>query len=219
MIQKNDLIAYAESFLSFLITDEVFRKNHVKEIVLFGSVARGDFDENSDIDLFINIFDANDEKIVEMAVERNLSVFHKSNVFESWKLRNIKNEIKCHVGTLEEWELRRSVVSEGILLYGSYTGVPEKMRAYVLFTFEPIKGVARRNRVIRTLFGRQERGEYKEGLVGKFKGKILTKTSFVVPISASQDVLNTLKAEKVDYFIFDIWTDRRFSSPETIRPD
>ena len=48
------LIAYALDFSSFLI-QKIREKEKIKNIILFGSVARDEASEESDVDLFIDI--------------------------------------------------------------------------------------------------------------------------------------------------------------------
>jgi len=49
-----NLISYSIDFVSFLIQKTKSREK-IKNIILFGSVARGEADRESDIDLFIDI--------------------------------------------------------------------------------------------------------------------------------------------------------------------
>ena len=59
-INKSDLISYASNFVSFLLKYEI--SNEINKIILFGSVATGSFDKESDIDLFIDIKEKNKNK-------------------------------------------------------------------------------------------------------------------------------------------------------------
>ncbi len=59
-MNQDTLIAYALDFSSFLI-DTAKVTDKIKRIMLFGSVARGDFTKESDIDLFIDT----DEESIE----------------------------------------------------------------------------------------------------------------------------------------------------------
>ena len=52
-MENYKLISYAVDFVSFLIQSLDSDVNTIKNIYLFGSVARGDADKNSDIDLFV----------------------------------------------------------------------------------------------------------------------------------------------------------------------
>ncbi len=55
MLEKNELIAYASDFVSYLLSK--FKEGEINRVILHGSIARGDFDEESDIDLFIDVKD------------------------------------------------------------------------------------------------------------------------------------------------------------------
>ena len=61
-MRKDDLISYTQDFISLLFQN--LDSGLIRSIVLFGSVSRGDFDKESDIDLFIDLFDESKEKIV-----------------------------------------------------------------------------------------------------------------------------------------------------------
>ncbi len=56
---------------------------------------------------------------VKKSVEIELNRFYKSKIAETWILKGIKNRINIHVGLLEEWKLKRSLISDGICLYGN----------------------------------------------------------------------------------------------------
>ena len=201
-MKNKKLISYALSFVSFVLP-----KVDVEEVILFGSVARGEVVKKSDVDLFFNVDEKKAGKLKEI-VEGELSRFYKSKVFEMWRLRGIDNQINFEVGNLDKWKLKRSVISEGIVLFGKYRGVPEGKEGYVHFNVKPIKDIARRNRIIRILFGRGEKGYSSKGLLEDISGKKLSPSSFVVPIGKVDRVLDVLKKEKIDYTFFEFWTDR-----------
>ena len=195
-----DLIAYAFAFVSF-----VLNKINVREIILFGSVARNEAGKDSDIDLF---FDAEKN---EMEIERTLKLemekFYKSKIAEIWKLRGIENKISLNVGKLKDWKLKRSIISEGITLYGKYKELPENIRKFTLFNLEPIKVIKKRNKVIRSLFGRKEKDYSRKGILEEFGGKKLSPTSFVIPAENSDKIIKILGKEKVSYRFFEVWSD------------
>jgi len=66
-MKKNDIISYTQDFISLLFQN--LDSKLVRSIVLFGSASRGDFDQESDIDLFIDLFDESKKKSVEKKVE------------------------------------------------------------------------------------------------------------------------------------------------------
>ena len=131
-MEKNKLISYAMEFSSFLV-----RNCEVDKIVLYGSVARGDFGEGSDIDLFVEADGKNERKI-----HRLIQDFYKTEVARNSKLKGIENNISVIVGRLgsKEWkDLNRAILNSGIVLYGKYKSNVEKSDSYSLFVFENIK--------------------------------------------------------------------------------
>lgn len=200
---KSDLIGYASSFVSFILP----KFEGIKEIILFGSVVRGEADERSDIDLFFDIINEKDEEKIKKQVKKELVKFSKSKVAETWFLKGIKNPINVNVGVLEKWKLKRSIISEGIVLYGRYKEVPGKLKSYVFFYIEPIKNIAKRNRVIRELFGRKEKNYSKKGILEEVRGKKISASSFVVKKEDSGKILEFLGKEKINYKFFEFWTD------------
>ena len=210
MLRLNELIliSYAESFVSFLLKNRELRKYPIKEIILFGSVARGDFDKTSDIDIFIDVENKKDVENLNNLIKKILIKFYKSQFCSIFALEGIRNEIRVKVGILDEWKLKRSIVSEGITFYGKYKYVPKKIRQYSLVTFSPIKDVTKRNRVIRQLIGRKEKNYKKEGLLEKFNGKQLSQRVIMIPTQYLSNLLGLFAKEKIDYQIYEIWSEK-----------
>jgi len=73
MLKSKDLIAYASSFVSFILS-----KIKAKEIILFGSAARGEAGKESDIDLFVNV--ENNEKEIKKTINKEINKFYKSKI-------------------------------------------------------------------------------------------------------------------------------------------
>ncbi len=205
-LNKLAFIGYAESFASFLLPE--LKDLSVKDIILFGSTARGDYDKSSDIDIFIDLEKEEDAPKVEKIVNSNLKKFYKSRIFEVWGLKGIKSSISVKTGMLEKWGLKRSIISDGIILYGRYRQQPKGMKHYSLFVFEPIKNVTKRNRIIRQLFGRREKGYVREGIIKAINALPLSQRVLAVPIEQSNRVIELFSKERVDYKIFELWTDQ-----------
>jgi len=203
-LKYKELVAYALSFVTFALP-----KINVDEIILFGSVARGEADEKSDIDLFFNI-EKEDKKIKEK-IKLELERFYKSKLAELWLLKGIKNPIKVEVGNLNKWKLKRSIISGGIVLYGKYQGIPEGKKGFVFFNLKPIKNIAKRNKIIRKLFGRKEKGYDAKGILETLGGKKLSATCFLVPIEKTKEILQILNSEKIDFTFFELWSDEVLS--------
>lgn len=199
-LKSKELIAYASAFVSFILP-----KIHVKEIILFGSVSRGEVGEESDIDLFFNV--DKDENETEKIIKDELKKFYNSRIAEVWNLKGMRNEISVHVGKLEEWKLKRSIISEGISLYGKYKETPKGMKGFILFQIEPIRDIAKRNKIIRMLFGRKEKNYNFEGILKDFGGKKLSASSFIILKEYADKVINIFNKEKIRYRFFEFWSD------------
>lgn len=203
-LNKIELIAYTSSFVSFILKD---LNNLVKEIILFGSVARGEFDKKSDIDLFFNV-NKEDIKKVENIVKKSLIKFYKSKFYETWKLKGITKNISIKVGVLDKWKLKRSILSDGIILYGKYKEFPKKVKHYMLIVHKPIKNITKRNRFIRKLIGRKEKNYSTKGFLEDIKGKIISSRVILTPVENLKETLDIFNKEKIDYKIFEIWSDQ-----------
>lgn len=201
-ISKYNLIAYSMSFISFIFP----KTEEIEEIILFGSVARGEADINSDIDLFFNT-KKNEEKIKKV-VKEELNKFYNSKIYEIWNQKGIKNQISIKVGNLDEWELKRSIISDGIILYSRYKESPKDIKLFVQFNLNPIKNIAKRNKIIRKIFGRKEKNHFSNGILENLNGKKLSPASFIVPKENSQKIIEILGKEKINYKLFEIWADQ-----------
>src|SRR3989338_5918632 len=200
-LNYKELIAYASAFVSFVLP-----KIDVDEIIFLGSVAREEAVKESDIDLFFNV-KTNEEK-TKSIIDDELKKFYKSKIHELWELKGIKNAIRAEIGNLDTWKLKRSIISEGILLYGQYKEIPQKTRGFIHFSMTPIKNITKRNKVIRELFGRIEKTYSKEGIVKEMGGKKLSPTSFLVPKEKANEIIKFLSSEKINFSFFEFWTDQ-----------
>src|SRR3989344_5155509 len=116
------------------IKNMINKVNGINRIILHGSVARGDYVEDSDVDLFVDA-----KKNIEKEVNKALENYPKTKKFQEWKFKGIENEISIIIGNLEsrEWrDLKRSMMNTGIILFGKYKPEVEKVNHYVIFSFE-----------------------------------------------------------------------------------
>ena len=126
-MERNELVSYAMSFAAFLIRGRDISEN-ISKIILFGSVARGDFDKESDIDIFV------ETKLQEKIIQKQLGLFNESKIMESYRLSGVQNEIVLKVGALDKWKgLKESIAEDGIALYGKYEEMPKELRHFTLF--------------------------------------------------------------------------------------
>ena len=148
-----------------------------------------------------------DEDKIKEIIKSELEKFYKSRIHETFKLKGISNTIKFEAGNLDNWKLKRSIISDGIVLYGRYKEVPKDKRGFVHFYLNPVKDIAKRNKIIRELFGREEKIYIKKGMIETLGGKKLSPSSFIVPIEKANEIFIFLNKEKAKYNLFEFWTD------------
>ncbi len=127
---------YIYDFIS-LVLGESETTGKIKRIVLFGSVARGDADERSDIDIFIDVWSKNSTKTVEQHVSEAEKRFYVISE-KRWSLLGIKLPIKCIVGSLDDprWKsLRSEIISSGITLFGKFEEIGEGWQHYAMINY------------------------------------------------------------------------------------
>jgi len=205
MAEKNELIAYALDFVSYLLPKE----KEIDRVILHGSIARGDFDDESDIDLFIDA-DKKNEKNINKIVDN----YYKTKRFKEWELKGISNTISVIAGRLdsEEWkDLKRSIINTGIILYGKYKAEPEKINQYTLFSFENIKPDKKRVLVFRKLFGFKVGKKEYPGLIEKIRAVKVGKGSILVPIEYTNELKQYFQKKKISFRLYDLWSDTNFS--------
>ena len=176
---KSELLAYAVDFTSFLL-QKTNQKEKIKNIILFGSVARGEAEKESDVDLFIDII--KEDKKLEKQFQKIVEEFYSSAKYTSyWQLLDINNEIKLTIGELEKWEeLQPSINANGILLYGKFIQEIKKGTHKTFFIWENVKPNAKRVLFNKQLFGHNVGGKFYEGLLQKYQGQRLGKGCILV---------------------------------------
>jgi len=189
------LISYAEDFVSFLIESIDFSR--VRSIILFGSVSREEANEESDIDLFIDLV-KEDKKIVNQ-IQNVKEKFYSSVKFkEYWQLRGINNEFVLKVGDITKWkELGNSLVSNGLVLYGKYFDVPEG-KNLTLFVWENISPESKRIMCSKKLFGYVQNEKRYGGLIEKYSGVRLGKGIIIIPTESSNLFVKFFRENKIN---------------------
>lgn len=200
MPQENELIAYAMDFASYLIS----KVKGINKIILHGSIARGDFDENSDVDLFI------DSSLEEKKILSVLESYYKTKKFKEWQLKGVKNEFSVIVGKVDgkEWrDLKRAIINTGIILYGKYKSDVEKINSYVLFSFENIKPDKKRVAIFRKIFGFTIGKKRYPGLAEKINAIKVGKGALLVKTENVNELKKYFQSKKVSPKLYDLWGD------------
>lgn len=190
--QWRKLLSYASAFSSFAIGHSVIGK--IRNIILFGSAARGEAGEDSDIDIFF------DGSLSQKEVDRLVIQFSKTDASKKWNLLGVSNELKPIAGNLDKWaDLKQSIISDGIVLYGKYREMPENAKAMVLFSWEEIKPNSNRVLFNKRMFGFNHYGKRYEGLLVQLNGKKIGKGAVIVPDEKHKEILDLFRKHDVKW--------------------
>lgn len=193
--------AYASYYSSFLLT-QILPQSVISTIILFGSAAKGDASKGSDIDLFIEV--ERKSKSLEKKIMQITEAFYKSREALLFKVKGIDNKINVIVGKLAEWaELQKSIESTGIILYGKYIPAGGSGRKFTLIFWEVIG--KNRGSFLNKLYGFNLNKKRYPGLLEKNEGRKAGKSSIMVPIEHSQEVLKLIEHHKVKAQIVEIY--------------
>jgi len=204
MLNRNELTSYAMDFTSFLIANT----DDIDKIILYGSVARGDFNKNSDIDILIDTKNKKSENRINIIEDK----FYKTENYKKWKLKGLENDLSIIVGKLdsEEWQdLKRAIINIGILLYGKYSSNIKKSNHYSIFVFENIKPDSKRISIHRKFFGFKINKKKYIGLIEKFDGTRLGKSSIIIKTEHAKKIKDLFKSKKITPKIYDVFSDSK----------
>lgn len=188
------LKAYAVRFTSFLIEKLGKDTSEIDNIILYGSVARGTADKESDIDIFIDTSHNIKERINEILEE-----FYDSREYTLFRSKGVNNEIELKIGELTEWkDLHRSISSSGKVLWGRYktTEEPIGTEHKIIFSWDKIG--RSRSSFLNRLYGYESKDKKIIGLLEKWGGKKIGKSSIMIPIQHKEDMLGLIEEYNVN---------------------
>ena len=189
-------IAYVCNALSFIFIESTLA-SHIRKVYLYGSAARGELTEKSDIDVFIDC-SAQHEKIIEQGAKAAITRFYQSLDFKKWPHLQGTYPITVCAGELNQWELKNVVETEGILVY-SNTPFSGTGKRHSLFMFTLPKNKKKYLSVTRRLFGRKEKGYKDAGILGIAQGKKIGATVILAPSEGASMLCTFFNNEKIDY--------------------
>jgi predicted nucleotidyltransferase len=191
---KSKLTAYAIDFVSFLI-QKTKQKENIKNIILFGSVARDEAGKESDVDIFMDVIN---EKNTAEEFNKILDDFLDSAKYKNyWKPLGIESPIKIITGRLDNWkELKPSIISNGISLYGKFKA-NIKGEHKTFFIWENIKPNSKRVLFNKQLLGYKQKNKFYNGLIQKYNGERLGKGCIIVPLESSNLFHKLFKKYKI----------------------
>ena len=190
------LKAYASYFVSFLLNN-IKNNSNIERIILFGSVAKEEETKDSDIDLFIEIKKRtiNFEKEIREIENK----FYQSRENLLFKTREIENKITIKIGFLKDWkDLYKSIASTGIILYGPYEAkeLPTNVKHNIIIYWDKIE--INRGAFLNKIYGFKIKDKYYPGLLKKFTGIKIGKSSIMIPIIYKKEIFELLKKHKVN---------------------
>jgi len=195
--EQSRLISYSMSFISYLTKALGSDVKKIKGIYLFGSVARGDFRKDSDIDIFIETAKTNHP--ISKQINKIKESYFKTIWYKSWKGYGIKNEINIIVGKLSEWKIKSSIESHGIILFSNYT--PKKYDKKFIITWKSPKKPKKRVTLHRKIFGYWGKEKKYKGLL-KDEERISSNT---IIIKETKPILNIFNKLKIRYEIREVY--------------
>ena len=198
--QTSNALSYCCNLLSFIFLDK--EAEAINAIYLFGSAVRGELRKDSDIDLFFDC-KKEDDPLVKRLTDACMVKFRGSKDFEKWKLFNFTYPFSIQIGTLNEWNLKLSIASEGFLLY-SKKHILDVGERKVLFTITYPKKKKSYIKIRRLLFGRDEYYYKGKGLMHDLHGKQICSHTFMVPKTAQTKMMDLLTKEKIDFSMDEI---------------
>ena len=187
---------YASYFVSYLLTN-LKKEENISQIILFGSVAKGESTKQSDVDILVELKKKNKKQ--EKEIESILEEFYKSREALIFKSKGIDNKISLIIGNLEDFrDLKSSIESTGIVFYGPYISAKKEDtgRKFLIIFWNKIG--KNRGAFLNKLYGVKIRDKEYMGVVEKLGGRKIGKSSIVLPIENSKEVLDLLIKYKVD---------------------
>lgn len=184
------------------IAKELSRIEDVKAVILYGSLARGEFTSRSDIDLFILTTDDKTQKEVEDRVIE----------LETEIGRNIQPTIRT-VAELQKTDtgLLQNIFQEGKILYlKEPSDIPSaillQQKPYLIYSFQisslPQKDKARFNRQLYE----QTKKDYKyKGLLQEIGGQKLSAGCVMIPYEQKDKIEKFFKKFKVKFEQLKVW--------------
>jgi predicted nucleotidyltransferase len=192
---KNDLInAYAGSFASYLISNLGENGGYVNSVILYGSSARGEAREGSDIDVFVDT-----SKDISKIIEKIASAYRSTKQSLWFRSQGINNDISIKSGKLSSWkDLHRSISSTGIVLWSRFVAekLPVGTRHRIIFYWDGIG--KNRGAFLNKLYGFRAGNKRYAGLLEKWGGFRMGKSCVILPIKYKNEMIKFIRSYKVN---------------------
>ena len=204
---RHALLAMAVDFVAFMLGQKELAE-HIEKVIVFGSVARGDYEAQSDVDIFIE-----SEPRLEKRFQKVLELWEASKRSQEWRILGVENALSLKIGRMADWPtIRRAAIADGIQLYGKYVEVPKGLKHYLLITIKTPKLSAPARVVLsRQLFGYSQKVGKKvytsPGLVGKLGGQRIARGVLILPAGAAPRLFDFLRQHGIACTMREFWSD------------
>ena len=184
------------------IAKEFSQIKDVKLVILYGSLARGEFTSRSDIDLFIL---TEGTKIKKELQEKLIQLESKIGRNIQPTIRTIAELKKTDTGLLQ------NIFQEGKILYlkeplDISSTLLLKQKPYLIYTFQ-INNLSQKEKAKfnRNLYGETKKGYKYEGLLHKLGGQKLSSGCVITPFSQKENIEKFFKKFKVKFERLNVW--------------
>lgn len=197
MMKSREIIGYAAQYVSYIIYNlKPAFQEHLKEIILFGSVARGEATASSDVDIFFSVH--KDNKVMSKRIAELTTKFYTTEFYRVWKNLGVINELKPIVGVLNRWNLKQSVIANGITLFGKYKSTITEGSPLVIIYWPPIRNQSKRILLSKRLYGYSYKAKHYQGTLSENALK-LSSNCLAIPLAEAETVLGIFKKMKVPF--------------------
>ncbi|MBN2422142.1 nucleotidyltransferase domain-containing protein [Candidatus Woesearchaeota archaeon] len=205
----NKYISYAYDFISYLGLQNEFNELGIKKIILFGSGARGEADEKSDIDLFVDTTQNTAKKFLLRTLEK----FRLSDRIKKWKIHGVKNKINIISGNLDSEkfiELKKSMQDHAVVLWQKFEGKKAKNKLRPVFLVKwstETRNPNKRVKLARFIYGYKQNNKSYPGFLRNTNSRQIGNSIILV----NPDYINQLRSffikNKIRYIIKELFED------------
>jgi predicted nucleotidyltransferase len=197
---------YAVSAVNYILQNLPEKwADKISSIILFGSVAQDRAAGESDVDLFFDTdLGKTKSKSFKKILDKTIEDFYSSRDALQYKLEGIDNKISRIVGKLDEWNLKRSIISTGVVLFGRYKSGVEKgqLKQHFIISWEHPK--KNRGAFLNKLYGYSAKKRY-PGMAEKYKCIKIGKSSIIVPMEHRDKFITHMEKYNANYQILEIF--------------
>ncbi|MFH1510725.1 MAG: nucleotidyltransferase domain-containing protein [Candidatus Woesearchaeota archaeon] len=173
----------------------------VKAVILFGSVARGNADRRSDIDMLIVLDKKSREEDALFRLSQEIGAKHDRTIQTVFSEKGYNSLDRKFVET---------ILKEGIMLYGAIPWVKHGkllLEPHAIFTYKSTEKISRILHGYRTtkVYKRKLYRSESEGLLKKHRCRLLGRGAFITAHSSASIFQDLFKEHKIKHSRRDIW--------------